>query len=209
LFRAQALEASERRAPARAEVLAAMRLADQMTLSPDWLYLLAHALVRHGRVDRAEALLDRARASAADPTAVSGVSRGTTGDSVALDKLQGEIALARGRAAEALQHFDTAHRLAPDAVTREALGRVNLALGRRDDAVAWFEELIETGGSLGSEGQQAWLDAHLRLGELHEQAGRPHLARTFYEKVLAIWKDADPDLPAARDARTRLARLAG
>jgi tetratricopeptide (TPR) repeat protein len=120
--------------------------------------------------------------------------------------LQGETELARGRAAEALSDFEIAHRVRPHARTLEALATAYPALNRNDEAASALAGLIAR-RTPGAESQQEWLMAHLQLGRLHERRGEPDEARQQYEALLTVWKDADPDLPAARDARQRLERL--
>ena len=47
-----------------------------------------------------------------------------------------------------------------------------------------------------------------RLGELYETKGDRKRAVECYEKLIALWKNADPELqPRVADARQRLARL--
>jgi eukaryotic-like serine/threonine-protein kinase len=206
LFLATAYEARHMRAAALHEIAAAARIADDMPLAPGWLHLLGRAYARRGHVREAERLLASMSATADDPTAASGINRSTTGDDVSTRLLQGEIALAKGRPADALAEFEIAHRIRPQPDTVEALATVYLALDRDEDAASALADLIAR-HSLGNEAQEAWLRAHLQLGALHERHGRPGDARAVYEALLAIWTDADPDLPAAREARERLQRL--
>jgi tetratricopeptide (TPR) repeat protein len=49
--------------------------------------------------------------------------------------------------------------------------------------------------------------ALVRLAEAHAAAGRTAEASTAYEKFLARWKDADPDVPLLLQARTAYAEL--
>jgi tetratricopeptide (TPR) repeat protein len=47
-----------------------------------------------------------------------------------------------------------------------------------------------------------------RLGELYEQQGNARKALEYYDKFVALWKNADPDLqPRVADVRRRIARL--
>ena len=56
----------------------------------------------------------------------------------------------------------------------------------------------------------AFVPAYLRLGELYTARGERAKAIAAYERVLNLWKDADPELqPVVRDVRARIARLAG
>jgi hypothetical protein len=49
--------------------------------------------------------------------------------------------------------------------------------------------------------------AQLGLARAHAAAGRTSEARTAYETLFGIWKEADPDLALLRDARAEHARL--
>ncbi len=48
---------------------------------------------------------------------------------------------------------------------------------------------------------------HQKLVHAKERLGKPDAARASYERLIALWKDADPDLVALKEARERLARL--
>ena len=47
------------------------------------------------------------------------------------------------------------------------------------------------------------------LGKVYEKKSEKNLAIQNYEKFLALWKDADKDLPELIDAKQRLAKLKG
>ena len=49
--------------------------------------------------------------------------------------------------------------------------------------------------------------AHLGLARSYALSGDTSNARNQYKEFLALWKDADPDLPVLHEARTELARL--
>jgi serine/threonine protein kinase/tetratricopeptide (TPR) repeat protein len=206
LFLATAHEALGMRAAARQEIAAADRIAAELSMSPSWLYRLGRVHARAGRIGEADRLLKQATATAGDPTIVSGISRSTRADEADTRLLRGELALARGRAADAVAEFELAHRVNPQGATHEALATGYLAQGRREDAAAALEALI-AGRDIGEEVQQDWLMAHLRLGRLYEALGRRDDAKKQYDALLAIWAAADADLPALSEARTALARL--
>jgi tetratricopeptide (TPR) repeat protein len=142
-------------------------------------------------------------AAAADPTADSGINRSTRDDEASVRLLRGEVALAQGRAAEALAEFEIAHRVARGHAALTALARAYLALERYDDATTVLEDLLSR-RPLGGEEQFAWQLAHLELGAIHERRGAVREAAALYESLLSTWRDADPDLPAAHEARRRL-----
>ena len=122
--------------------------------------------------------------------------------------MRGEIALAERRPADAVARFDAARIVDPLLPsTIESLAAALAAAGRLDEAVTRYEELIAR-RPLGNEGQEDWLRAHVRVGELYERLGRAGDARKAYEQLLTIWKDADPQLTARAEAEARLAKLA-
>ena len=47
------------------------------------------------------------------------------------------------------------------------------------------------------------------LGKIYEEKGDKKLAIKSYEKLLALWKNADADLPELIEAKARLAKLRG
>jgi hypothetical protein len=49
--------------------------------------------------------------------------------------------------------------------------------------------------------------AHLGLGRAYALTGDREKARAAYQQFLAVWKDADPDAPALRQAKAEFARL--
>jgi eukaryotic-like serine/threonine-protein kinase len=50
--------------------------------------------------------------------------------------------------------------------------------------------------------------AHLGLGRAYSLAGQTAQARTAYQDFLALWKNADPDIPILREAKAEYAKLA-
>ena len=49
--------------------------------------------------------------------------------------------------------------------------------------------------------------AHLQLGRAYAMAGDPAKARAAYQDFLTLWKDADPDIPILKEAKTEYAKL--
>jgi len=88
----------------------------------------------------------------------------------------------------------------------ELLALAYLKSGDLDKACREFEKIASL-----TSGRTYYGDIYARsfymLGKIHEQKGERAAAVEYYEKFLAIWKDADPDLPEPADAKTRLARL--
>jgi eukaryotic-like serine/threonine-protein kinase len=207
LFLVRALDARGLRDAAGAELDAADRLAAKTALSPEWLSLLAKIRARGGQSANARRLLDRMSKTAADVTTGSSANRATEREALYFDLVQGEIALAERLPVEAVSHFEAALAVDPRSMTAiESLAAALAAAGRPEDAAGRYEELLAA-QPLGIEAQEDWLGAHVRVGELYEKLGRPADARQRYQRLLAIWTDADTDLPLKKEAARRLARL--
>jgi eukaryotic-like serine/threonine-protein kinase len=127
-----------------------------------------------------------------------------------LAQARGHVALAEGRAADAIPLFREAMRTwaSCDRCSMINLARAFDLAGQRDSAIAYFQQFVAT--------QHGWLDedqdwlagSYKRLGELYETAGDLPKAVTNLEKFVELWKDADPELqPKVRDTRERLTRI--
>jgi tetratricopeptide (TPR) repeat protein len=125
---------------------------------------------------------------------------------------QGQIALARGKYAEAIAAFQAQHSDNPCV----GCGRFEIAqaftkLGQADSAIAYYNYDLDTAGTFRVFGDAINLAAtYQRLGELYESKGDRKRAVESYEKLIALWKNADPELqPIVKDAKERVARLSG
>jgi len=49
--------------------------------------------------------------------------------------------------------------------------------------------------------------SHLGLGRARALAGDTAGARTAYQDFFALWRDADPDIPILKEAKTEYAKL--
>jgi tetratricopeptide (TPR) repeat protein len=124
----------------------------------------------------------------------------------------GQIAYAKGRYAEAA----TAFRQVQEDNLCKTCGMFDLAqtymkLSQPDSARVAFERYQTLGGTFRMFTDANYLAAsYQRLGELYEAKGDRAKARENYEKLIALWKDADPELqPIVKDAKERVARLSG
>ncbi len=84
--------------------------------------------------------------------------------------------------------------------------------GNSDSAMVLFEKALSMPSiSGGAYYESAWYPEVLRrLGELHEARGDRARALEYYQKLLTLWKNADPVLKPQVDAvRERVAALAG
>jgi eukaryotic-like serine/threonine-protein kinase len=84
-------------------------------------------------------------------------------------------------------------------------GLAYLRLGRPRQAVAEFQKLVDHPYFVGW-GVTGAL-ANLQLGRAYRMAGDLDASRKSYERFLAIWKDADPDIPIYQDAKKEYAAL--
>jgi tetratricopeptide (TPR) repeat protein len=120
--------------------------------------------------------------------------------------LLGHAALARGQpdvALAALQeaelHWPFARRagspVAEQLLERHARAEALLALGRHQEAERWYATLHDGYHLLGSPFSGASL---MRRAEILEREGRHGAARAVYERLLHLWRDADPEFAERR-----------
>ena len=133
-----------------------------------------------------------------------------------LPVLRSKLALDHGDASQALDLLrnSSAHELA---MTRSSLlgwtslypiflrGEALLALQRPQEAAAEFGRVLSHRGLVLN--YPIGLMARLRQAQALAQAGQVKEAASAYARLLAQWKDADPDLPVLGQARAEAARL--
>lgn len=86
-----------------------------------------------------------------------------------------------------------------------ARGEAYLAAGRGTEAVTEFQKILEHRGIVSSDIIGAL--AHLQIGRAYARFGNTTKAGSAYRDFLTLWKDADPDIPILRQARTEYAEL--
>ena len=84
-------------------------------------------------------------------------------------------------------------------------GEAYLAGHKGPEAAREFQKLLDHRGPM--IGDPVAVLAHLGLARSYALSGDASNARNQYKEFLALWKDADPDLPVLREARTEFARL--
>ena len=72
-------------------------------------------------------------------------------------------------------------------------------------AAAEFQKLIDYPGV--TMNQPIGSLAHLGLGRAHALSGDNVKARASYQNFFTLWKDADPDVPILKEAKTDYAKL--
>ncbi|MGQ0732449.1 MAG: protein kinase domain-containing protein [Acidobacteriota bacterium] len=205
LILVRALQASGGSSAARTEFSAVDALIARMSLGPEWLRDPVKILARQGRVAEARRLLALMNKTAGSSTSDSAMNRNVAMDQSYIDHARGEIAVADGRADEALPLLHAALVPRNDPSIVESLAAAHLAAGQYAGAAQRFEEFIAS-RPLGLEAQQDWFAAHVRLGDAYSRLGRAEDARRLYQQLVDRWKDADATLPLLDEARTRLSR---
>ena len=84
-------------------------------------------------------------------------------------------------------------------------GEAYLALRRGKEAAAEFQKVLDHPGIVLN--SILGVLAHLELGRAYAVAGDNDKARAAYQDFFALWKDADPDTPILKQARTEYAKL--
>ncbi len=84
-------------------------------------------------------------------------------------------------------------------------GLAYLRLKEGPPAAVEFQKIIDHPGAVVNNPIGAL--AHLGLGRAYAMAGDNAKARAAYQDFLALWKDADPDVPVLKQAKTEYAKL--
>jgi tetratricopeptide (TPR) repeat protein len=127
-------------------------------------------------------------------------------------------ALGRSKPAESVEHLQIALRyeLAGNGLNfnRYYLGGLHSAYVRGEaliaehqyaDAAAEFQKILDHRGIVGLDPIGAL--AHWHLGRAYASSGDNAKAKSAYQDFLALWKDADEDIPVLKKAREEYARL--
>lgn len=84
-------------------------------------------------------------------------------------------------------------------------GEALVAAHRYAEAAAEFQKVLDHRGIVGADPIGAL--AHLQLGRVFALSGDKAKAKAAYEAFLALWKDADPDVPILKSAKAEYNRL--
>ena len=84
-------------------------------------------------------------------------------------------------------------------------GEALLAAHRYAEAAAEFQKILDHRGIVGADPIGAL--AHLQLGRAFVLSGDTIKAKAAYQDFLALWKDADPDVPILRQAKAEYGKL--
>src|SRR6202043_417409 len=78
-------------------------------------------------------------------------------------------------------------------------GEALIAVRRYAEAAAEFQKILDHRGIVGLDPIGAL--AHLQLGRVYASSGDKAKAKAAYLAFLALWKEADPDVPILKSAR--------
>jgi tetratricopeptide (TPR) repeat protein len=116
-----------------------------------------------------------------------------------LHLLKGEVELARGHGAIAVEMLLRSDSEAGTAETLSSLANAYKKNGNVEQAIGCYQKLLALHlESLGWEPQQAWIEAHVRLAELYMAQRETAKAAQALDPLIALWKNADTDLPLAK-----------
>lgn len=76
---------------------------------------------------------------------------------------------------------------------------------RYTEAEAEFQKILDHRGIVGLDPIGALV--HLQLGRVYASSGDTGKAKAAYQAFLALWKDADPDVPILKSAKAEYDRL--
>ena len=174
--------------------------------SRDAQVLIALALARAGDTTRVQAILDDLNRRFPVNTVIQ---------SVWLPTIRAQLELNRGNAAKAVESLQPT---APYELG-EGIGSLNFVcilpaylrgeayLGAKqgDAAASEFKKVLDHRGLVSN----CWTGAlaHLGLARAYALSGDSAKARTAYQDFLALWKDADADIPVLKQAKAEYAKL--
>jgi DNA-binding winged helix-turn-helix (wHTH) protein/tetratricopeptide (TPR) repeat protein len=125
-----------------------------------------------------------------------------------LHLLEGEIALASGQHAGAIELLAQSDKENSTGFSVEAVAHAYQQSGETDKAVASYEKMFSsTARGLSWEPQQRWLGARCTLALDYASRGDKQKARETLATLLNLWKDADPNLPLLKQAKAEYAKL--
>jgi eukaryotic-like serine/threonine-protein kinase len=126
-----------------------------------------------------------------------------------LPAIRAVLALNKGNMKEAIKDFGliSPYELLqkPQMIAVYLRGTAYLAARQGAQAVADFQKILAYPNIAAFNGSQAL--AHLGLGRAYVLQGDSAKARKEYQDFLALWKDADPDIPILKQANAEYAKL--
>jgi len=169
--------------------------------------LAALTLARAGDTARAQALAEELEKQFPLNTSLNGYW---------LPAIRAYLDIQRGTAAEALKVLEPASRYelgffppqsGPGGLLYPAYvrGQAYLLLHQGKEAASEFQKLLDHRTMLGNSPLASL--ARLNLGRAYTLQGDSAKARAAYQDFFALWKDADPDIPVLKQAKSEYAKL--
>jgi DNA-binding winged helix-turn-helix (wHTH) protein/tetratricopeptide (TPR) repeat protein len=119
--------------------------------------------------------------------------------------IQALLALDRNEVARAIEVLQSAPYDAGDFFPVYVRGEAYLSAHRGAEAAAEFQKILDHRGVIVNRPIGAL--AHLQIGRAFAMEGDTAKAKAAYQDFLALWKDADPDVPILRQAKAEYAKL--
>jgi eukaryotic-like serine/threonine-protein kinase len=183
-------------AAARKDAAAALALASSFRIKSDAAYIF----VRAGDAARGESLAAELAKERPSDTLLNRIALPNAHAAVALDRKNPAKAI---EILEPVQPYDLGrvNRL----LSAYERGEAYLLLHKGNEAAAEFQKLLDHPGIVVNSIPGAL--AHLQLGRAYALAGDASKARSAYQDFFALWKDADPDVPILKQAKSEYAKL--
>jgi eukaryotic-like serine/threonine-protein kinase len=121
--------------------------------------------------------------------------------------LRSQLALNRNDAAKAIEALEAAvpYELAVGLYPAYTRGVAYLAEHRIAEAAPEFQKILDHRGVVRNSPIAAL--SHLEIGRAYSMSGDTAKAKAAYQDFLALWKDADPDIPIYKQAKAEHAKL--
>ena len=194
LILAEILAATGDTAGARKEAAAALEIAQ----SKDVNGLAAIAFALAGDTARAESLTSKLAKDYPSDTDINAMVLPETGAAIAVDRND------PAKAVELLQPAQP-YDLAIFFEIPYVRGQAYLQQHKGPEAAAEFQKILDHRGIMRNRIFGAL--AHLESGRAYALQGDTSKARTAYQDFLALWKDADPEIPILQQAKAEYAKL--
>jgi TolA-binding protein len=179
---------------ARQRAASALRL----STGPDVQYQAALAMALAGDAAQARALTEDLGKRFPEDTVVQFIY---------LPTLHAQLALWRGNASKAAESLETAapYELGAALYPVYVRGLAYLAAHRGSEATSEFRKILDHRGVVLNSPTGAL--AHLQIGRALVMQGDMAKARAAYQNFLALWKDADPNIPILKQAKAEYAKV--
>ncbi len=179
------------------ELAKALEIRLSTNIGPWWLQLAAKIYARMGMVAEAEAVFKEIS---------SLTNKENRTDRAIVNILQGELALAKGKPAEAVEFLERAYLLREDNYVLESVANAYYQMKDLEKAVVKYQGIVDR-IDLGWEAQDCWVLAHYHLGKIYAEKKEIEKALSHLEHFVNLWRDGNQDLPALRDAKFMIKTL--